>query len=150
MSIAALVKSIESDPVSKTFKTRPNPPRDMSFEITSSEESPGSDVLVAWKGYAHNYRVSYQPNGETFKTSETEQIFPGLNPGQTYIFKVVAVDRYKTESNPQTRNQLDLTNAIIMQKDLQVRDCRLAVGFYYAYRLKVQAMVLKMFDHLHQ
>ena len=56
---------------------------------------------------------------ESSTTSNTFYTYPNLRPGLSYDFNVLSIDRYETESNPQSRNQLTLTDCISMQYELQ-------------------------------
>ena len=116
--IATAIGDTESDVIEKVFNTRPNPPRDVVFAITNNEVDNLVDVNLSWKGNARNFRIT-DGNTEPVTTSETNHLFRAVRPGGIYQFNVVAIDRYNTVSNPQTRNQLDLTNAVIMQNNLQ-------------------------------
>ena len=80
-----------------------------------------AEVTLLWKGNTKKYKV-IKTSGAQKEPSITyvpEFTFSDLRPGFNYEFNVLAIDRYETESNPQSRSQLDLTDFISMQSELQ-------------------------------
>ena len=77
VKVVALSDDVRSSPAEKTFNTRPTPPRDVNFAISTNYADNLPTVKLSWKGNTRTFRVT---------KTEGNKNYPAMTSTPTHVF----------------------------------------------------------------